>query len=138
MLKDCKMRHQEHFICCQGGKLFLPKDCYRFCHKLSCQNLVLSCENFSLCIYQNFSFKVLLLFKLSFVAVWVLSKIVFGVLSQFRFFKVLSQFEFLNFVPIEYLNTPILNFWVLSQFKLNFVTHWFLLVKKVCCSKKIC
>ena len=38
-LRDCKTLHKGPLIGCQGVKLFLPKDCFNLCPKLSCQNL---------------------------------------------------------------------------------------------------
>ena len=34
-----KMLHKEHLIGCPGAKLILPKECFKFCKKLSCQKL---------------------------------------------------------------------------------------------------
>ena len=38
-LQDCKTLPRVHFIGCQGVKLFVPKDCFKFFQKLSCQIL---------------------------------------------------------------------------------------------------
>ena len=34
-LRDCKMLPRVHLIGCQSVKFFLPKDCFKFCQKLS-------------------------------------------------------------------------------------------------------
>ena len=49
ILQDRKILHREHLIGCQSAKLFLPKDCFMFCQRLSCQNM-------SFWVYQNLTF----------------------------------------------------------------------------------
>ena len=66
--QDCKTLPRVHFIGCQGAKLFLPKDCYKFCQKLSCQNL----------------------------SFWVVSQFEIELCHKLSFW-VLSQFEFMTF-----------------------------------------
>ena len=94
-LRDRKTLPRVYLLSCRGIKLFLAKDCFKFCQKL---------------IFQNFSFWVLSIFEfefcqclnLTFFTIWV-----FFVVVAIWFFLGLSQFKFLSFVTI----------WVLSQFE---------------------
>ena len=75
---------QSTFLGCQGVKLFLPKDCVKFCQNLNCQNLILSFVTISVFgLYHNSSyffffsiciFLVLFLFELSQIDFWVFSQ----------------------------------------------------------------
>ena len=86
--QDCKRLPRVHLIG-WGVKWFLPKGCFKFCQKLSCQNLswVFFLQNLSLSFYffHSLSFLVLLLFELYNIFSFEFCQS-FCFLSQFHFF----------------------------------------------------
>ena len=156
-LRDRKWLPWVHLIGCWGVKLLLTIDFLKLCQKLSCQNNFFEfCQSFSFWVFVTiWFFLVELQFKflsfittwlcklccylsLSFVAIWVLSKIEFlscknlslsfvtiwvkfglnfsfWVLSQLEFL-ILWNFQFLSFATIWVEFSHKLSFGVLSQF----------------------
>ena len=104
--ENCKKLPWEHFICCWGVKLFLPKYVTITTTVTTVNITTLTIWVFEFC--HNLKF-------------WVLSQFEFWVLSQF-------EFEFCPNLNFEFCHT--LSFWFVSQFEfLSCVTIW---VSKVC------
>ena len=96
-LQDRKTLPREHLIGCQGFKLFLLKDCFKFSKKLSFLNLSFFefCQNLSWCfvtIYILKFYQIILIYFLNNRTIDF-----FLVLSQFKFW-VLSLLEILRFI----------------------------------------
>ena len=108
--KNCKTLPREHFIGCQGVKMFLLKDPFKVfsSHKLRFV-IIQVLSRFEFLRFDNLSF-------------WLFSKFEVLSYSQFEFCHILSYW----FLPqFEFCHN--LNCWVLSQFELlSFVTIWFL------------
>ena len=103
-MQNLKTLPRVHLNGCQGVMLFLPKDYFRFCQKLSFWVL----SQFEFEFGQSFSFSLITIFFEVFVAIEVLSLVAllgFFFTIQVEFYHNLSfcnflQFEFLSFVAI--------------------------------------
>ena len=106
--RGCKTLPRVHLMCCQGVKLILPKDGFKLCQSLNCQNWnLVFCHKFSFWVLSQFKF-------LSFGAIWV---------DEFSYYSSCHNFSFFTKWVLSCHN---LSFCILPQFELSFVASWVL------------